>query len=1000
MLPSIPTSTSPSERTASGTRTVRQAAFFRKIVGTANEVVVIAERDGTVTYASDGYERFSGRPASEYVGKPLWIFTHPDFIEGARAAYLKFAGTEPGATVRFEGLHRANSGEWLHTENLARNLLDDPDVRGIVTIARDVTVRKKAEAELSDSERMYRGLFEGTSLAVTLRDVETMRFIDCNTAALRLYGYASREELIGTMPDELSATIQPGGKPSREAIREAVDGALRDGTFRTEWIIRRRSGELFPAELRLSVIALGGGRRVLQVVIEDVTERTRHVRAIEEQARRADLVSRVSRQFVDARLDVALPYALAALGDYLQADRVRMRHLVEGTETLETFHEWCAPGVPAHPVMRDDASKTVFRLILDLLRERGRIVVEDLEHLPDEIKAMRREVRPVSSTRALLYLPVSDQGAITGYIVVEQVRGPRYWSEEDVAVARLVTEIVSMGRARARAAEDAIAANLTKSAFLANMSHELRTPLNGVIGMVDLLAASELDDGQRRYTEIARSSAGLLLNVISDILDFSKIEAGRLELEATNVHMHDIVEEVASILALTAEDKGLELTCHSDSALAAPFVGDPARLRQVLVNLVSNAIKFTRQGEVSVRATVEGKEGGHRRMRVEVKDTGVGIPVDAQGKLFQPFTQVDPSTTRVHGGTGLGLAICRQLVERMGGSIGLESTPGSGATFWFEVPCEQAAKGADGRSPAPPEPGRILDEGRRDRHLAGLRVLAVDDNATNRELLQANLTAVGMLCDVAPDGPTALRMLAEAAGSRPYALAVLDHHMPGMDGREVARRIQADPRLSATRVVMAGSVASPLGLAERRADGIAGYISKPLWKKDLPRVLRAALDRVDGRTGHDLVTSSAPPTKREADVPAARVLIVEDSPVNAEVASAILRSAGYESDVAVDGEAAIAAVKGRRYDLVLMDVQLPEMDGYEATRRIRVLEQSGEVASAPGGVPIVALTASATTEDLERCRAAGMNDHISKPVDARRLRAMLAAKLLNGADAR
>jgi PAS domain S-box-containing protein len=1137
----------------------RKGAFFRGIVESSTDVVLVADALGHVTYASPVYEAMTGRAPAEYMGTHITSQTHPDLREQAESLMAKLVAGPPNSVESYEGRHRTKGGNWIHTESVGRNLLHDPAVRGVVVVGRDVSRRKQAEIALGDSERMFRALFEDTSLAVTVRDVRTQLFLDCNTAALRLYGFETREQLYGSTPDRLAPPTQPDGRASVEVLRTYVEQAQHDGIARMEWMARRRNGETFPADVRTTVIALGDGRRVMQTLIEDVTERRQSVQALEDRARRDDLVSRVSRQFVQAGVDVALPFALQALGTFLGADRVRLRCFLDGGAALVTLREWRAQGVPTHPYPRDDGSAPIVRHVLKRLQQSGYIAVDDVEALPLPILEMQQAARP-TATRALLYLPVANQGILIGWLIVEHVDKKRHWSADDISTARLVAEIVAMGRARAeaeertqrraahdellsevsrrflnddpsaatdatverlggslgaesvsllalddraprlrcthrwrahgsapafesledypvppgafvrvqstkedappvdspqrlaswletlqrdsgkralfapvgygghvfgllsvrahdgrvwteddaatlrmigeliavgrvrraaevtlaRATEDAIAANLTKSAFLANMSHELRTPLNGVIGMVDLLATTQLDDRQRRYTEIARASASLLLSVISDILDFSKIEAGKLELEEVLVRMNDIVEEVASILALSAEEKGLELTCQSDDALASPFLGDPSRLRQVLVNLVSNAVKFTKHGEVAVRASVVSEPGDAGRVRVEVRDTGVGISKEAQAKLFQPFTQVDASTTRVHGGTGLGLAICRQLIERMRGTIGLESTPGRGSMFWFEVPFERPPQGAE-------------VELERDGRLAGLRVLGVDDNATNRELLRDQLTAAGMLCDTVPHGLDALNMLVEAASTRPYALAVIDHHMPEMDGRELARRVKADPRLAGTRVVMLGSVANPLTGAEQRADGIAGYCTKPIWRKHLLRVLRAALDDSPGEPAPEHGTDPPITDVPRRTAPGVRILLVEDSEINAEVAGEILRSAGYAFDHALDGATAVDAVKSRPYDLVLMDCQLPEVDGYEATRQIRTLERRGELGSRSGSLPVIALTASATKEDLDRCFAAGMDDHISKPVDAWRLLAAIGARLQGGA---
>ena len=535
-----------------------------------------------------------------------------------------------------------------------------------------------------------------------------------------------------------------------------------------------------------------------------------------------------------------------------------------------------------------------------------------------------------------------------------------------------------------RAKEDALAASRAKSAFVANMSHELRTPLNGVIGMVDLLSGTPLDARQRRYVEVARSSASLLLSVINDILDFSKIEAGKLDLERIEFSFADVVEEVATLMELSAEDKGLELSCQTEPELLPPFYGDAARIRQVLVNLISNAVKFTRAGEVAVRAFLVGEAGGQARVRVEVRDTGVGIAADAREKLFHPFSQLDASTTRKHGGTGLGLAICRELVLRMGGEIGVDSVPGRGSTFWFTVGLERVDL-------APPRISQV------DARLAGLRVIAVDDNATNREVLRAQLAAAGTRCVVASSGAEALRILADASeAGDAFVLAVLDQHMPEMDGLEVARRIKKDPRTAAVRIVMLGSIGRPLDTRQLQALGVLTWATKPIWRAQLLRALATALDGTavaPGRTPE----SQPPPAPSGGPGPRARILLVEDTPISAEVVTEILRSAGYEVELAADGLRAVDAARGGTFDLVLMDCQLPGIDGYEATRRIRALESLGALSRTHSKrVPILALTASASLEDMERARLSGMDGHIAKPIDARRLLTVIAEH--DGAD--
>ncbi len=888
-----------------------------------------------------------------------------------------------------------------------------------------------APRALADSERLYRALFEGMASAVTIRSLEDQSFIDCNPAALKLYRAASVEQLRGTKVTVLSAETQSDGTPTLEALRRHVALAVQNGTQRSEWLARRIDGSVFVADIHTAIVELEGGRRVMQTIVEDITERKNAEAALERRARRDEVVARISRYFLEPDVEAAAGFAAQSLGDFL------------GVSAATVFEWFRAPPSPGDVVAWGDEAAVVLLVGEMVALARARADAEDalrsgeqryrslVERSHDAIFTFDPQGKIIFASPAaeqILGYSVEEWPgmAVTDVVVPDELAAvneviaaarvgiagpPREWTVRHkngslvriesarspirdkhgavVGTQIIVRDISERHRAEQmreaaalelnRAREDAVAASRAKSAFVANMSHELRTPLNGVIGMVDLLSGTSLDARQKRYVEVARSSASLLLSVINDILDFSKIEAGKLELERIEFSFGDVMEEVATMMELAAEDKGLELTCHTDTALPSTLVGDPVRIRQVLVNLISNAVKFTSFGEIGVRATL-GREASDRSyVRVDVRDTGVGISEDSQRKLFQAFSQVDATTTRKHGGTGLGLAICRELVHRMGGTIGVESTAGGGSTFWFTLNLEHPVE--------PRERMPLIDA-----RLAGLRVLAVDDNVTNRELLRAQLAAAGMRCDVAASGEEALRMLAAAAEEEaPFPLAVLDQQMPEMDGLELTRRIKADARIARTRLVMLGSIGRPLDPRQLRALGVLTWATKPIWRAHLLGALRAALeDEGVGTPGH-----GEPQEAREL-VPQARnasrthILLVEDTPINAEVVSEILRTAGYAVELAVDGLQAVEAAGRGIFDLILMDCQLPGIDGYEATRRIRLLESSRAVAGGrPRRVPILALTASAAVEDMDRARGAGMDGHIAKPVDARRLLAAI-----------
>ncbi|HSJ86330.1 MAG TPA: response regulator [Anaerolineales bacterium] len=775
-------------------------------------------------------------------------------------------------------------------------------------ILHDVTERKKAETALEQSETLFRALFDLSPDAVVVIDPHDSNgawpIVDCNQIACRMNGY-SRDELIGQSVDILNGTL--GTREERMAYLEQLRVA---GSLKLETYHRHKDGAIFPVEVSTSLIKVGE-RELILGLDRDITKR----RQIETELTR-------EKQYFES-LVLNSPAAIVVLGE---------------DEKITSCN-------PAFEDLYGYKSSEVLGVALDNLittpETRAEAQRYSQQVIKDTVHAFGKRRRKDHSL-----------------VDVEIFGVPVVVAGEKVGTLAIYHDVSELVQARKEAEE----ASRTKSEFLANMSHEIRTPMNGVMGMLELALDTSLTSEQRDYLQTSLQSAEALLTLLNDILDFSKIEAGRLEFENINFGLRNTVEDVAYTLARRAQDKGLEMACLIDPELTSGLRGDPGRLRQILVNLVGNAIKFTHQGEVVIRAETLAETDKDALIHFAVQDTGVGIPYERQAAVFDRFTQADGSTTRKYGGTGLGLTISKQLVDAMGGKIGVESTPGSGSTFWFDLKFEKQAE--QKRTTAPLTLGPV--------NLTQARILVVDDNQTNRMVLTKNVQALGSRVDAVASGAKALETLRNAHRlGDPYHLVLLDMQMPGMDGEQTTRAIKSDPSVKEVKILILTSMGHRGDAGRLEALGCSGYLLKPVKQQLLFDAVVAVMGREQEQVP-GLVTRHTLSEQRKINL---RLLLAEDNPINQKLAVVLLQKAGYSVDAVQTGAEALERVQANQYSAVLMDVQMPDTDGLEATKQIRKLEETTGL-----HVPIIAMTAHAMQGDRERCLDAGMDDYVTKPL--------------------
>jgi two-component system, sensor histidine kinase and response regulator len=892
---------------------------IQAILDTVVDAIITIDERGIVESANPAVERLFGYPPSALIGRNISMLMPSPYREGHDGYIARYLRT---GEARAMGLGREVEGQrhdgTVFPLELAISEVRGSDKRRFTGILRDITSRKQAEEALRESQGRIQAILDTVVDAIITID-ERGIVESANPAVERLFGYPP-SALIG----QNISMLMPS--PYREGHDGYIARYLRTGEARAmglgrEVEGRRRDGTVFPLELAISEVR-GSDKRRFTGILRDITSR--------KQAEEALLRAEAERQLRDTANSV--PGAVFQLR--ITPDGRRAYTFMSGG-LLELG------GVAAEDAMRDYnlLERLVFEEDSAALEQAVGLALSVLEPLTHDFRIRR----PDADIRWIAARAV-PRAEPDGSIIFNG-----HWF--DMTQQRETEEAL----ARAKAAADA--ANEAKSSFLASMSHEIRTPMNAIIGMSHLALRTELTPRQQDYLGKIRSSSEHLLGIINDILDFSKIEAGKLTVEKIDFDLESVLDTISTVISEKTAAKGLEFVFDVKPSVATHLVGDPLRLGQVLINLCNNAVKFTERGEIVLSATIKEDAPDSQTLYFAVRDTGIGLTQEQIGRLFRAFEQADSSTTRQYGGTGLGLAISKRLVELMDGEIGVISEPGMGSTFWFTA---RLGKGSAQSAK------RLLPD------LRGTRALVIDDNAIARAVLAELLVSLAFDVDQAESGAAGVEMAVAAANAgQAYQLALVDWQMPGIDGIETGKRLLALDPIGGLHLIMVTAYGREEAFALAREAGFATVLVKPVSPSTLFDAAIGALGLGDGHRG---VTKVLSPMPAAASLQGLRILLVEDNELNQEVAVGLLEDAQVTIDIAENGAIAVEKVQTTPYDIVLMDMQMPVMDGIEATRQIRSDERFLVL-------PIVAMTANAMAGDRERCLAAGMNDHIAKPID-------------------